>query len=100
MVGTLGRYAVCALLTSMAVPASREQPQAAWADPSPHRVQMVEVEPDISVEVLDWGGSGRAMVLLARIRHYAAGLRAVRPARVRLTAETDLRTISLPSLSG
>lgn len=38
---------------------------AAWQDPSPHRVRFVDVEPGIRLEVLDWGGSGRALVLLA-----------------------------------
>src|SRR5271157_4696998 len=37
----------------------------AWKDPSPHRVQFVRVEDAVQIEVLDWGGSGRAVVLLA-----------------------------------
>ena len=37
----------------------------AWRDPSPHRVQFIDVEPGVRLEVLDWGGSGRALVLLA-----------------------------------
>jgi non-heme chloroperoxidase len=36
-----------------------------WHDPSPHRVQFVSIEEGVSVEVLDWGGSGRNLVLLA-----------------------------------
>jgi pimeloyl-ACP methyl ester carboxylesterase len=36
-----------------------------WPDSSPHREQTFEVEPNVSVEVLDWGGSGLAVVLLA-----------------------------------
>jgi len=39
--------------------------QAAWQDPSEHKVQFVEVEPGVRLEVLDWGGSGRPVVLLA-----------------------------------
>jgi hypothetical protein len=39
--------------------------QTKWKDPSPHRVQFVRVEDDVQLEVLDWGGSGRAVVLLA-----------------------------------
>jgi non-heme chloroperoxidase len=35
-----------------------------WRDPSPHRVRSVNVD-DTHVEVLDWGGSGPAIVLLA-----------------------------------
>src|SRR5689334_21411800 len=37
----------------------------AWSDPSPHRTQFVEVDRGVRLEVLDWGGSGRALVLLA-----------------------------------
>jgi non-heme chloroperoxidase len=36
-----------------------------WRDPSPHRIRVVRVERNVSLEVLDWGGSGRAMVLLS-----------------------------------
>lgn len=39
--------------------------QAQWTDPSPHRVQFVQVEDGVQIEVLDWGGSGQALVLLA-----------------------------------
>lgn len=34
-------------------------------DPSPHTVRFVTVEKNVQLEVLDWGGSGRPMVLLA-----------------------------------
>ncbi len=43
----------------------------AWKDPSPHRVQFVRVEDAVQIEVLDWGGSGRAVVLLAGSGHSA-----------------------------
>jgi len=36
-----------------------------WHDPSPHRVQFVSVEKNVQLEVLDWGGAGRSVVLLA-----------------------------------
>ena len=36
-----------------------------WHDPSPHTVQFVTVDKDVKLEVLDWGGSGRALVFLA-----------------------------------
>jgi pimeloyl-ACP methyl ester carboxylesterase len=35
-----------------------------WRDPSPHRSQFVTVEPNVQLEVLDWGGSGRPLLLL------------------------------------
>src|SRR5438132_9606613 len=38
---------------------------AAWKDPSKHLVRFVTIEEGIQLEVLDWGGSGRAVVLLA-----------------------------------
>ena len=36
-----------------------------WKDPSPHATRLVTVDTDVQLEVLDWGGSGRALVLLA-----------------------------------
>ncbi|HEY8151364.1 MAG TPA: alpha/beta hydrolase, partial [Vicinamibacteria bacterium] len=38
---------------------------AAWPDPTPHRVRFVAVDGDVQLEVLDWGGAGRPIVLLA-----------------------------------
>ena len=45
--------------------------QGEWRDPSPHRVQTVVVEPGVSLEVLDWGGSGPPIVLLAGLGNTA-----------------------------
>lgn len=42
-----------------------------WLDTSPHHVQFVSVEEGIRLEVLDWGGSGRAIVLLTGSGHSA-----------------------------
>lgn len=36
-----------------------------WSDPSPHQVRLVPVEAGVQLEVLDWGGSGPPLVLLA-----------------------------------
>jgi pimeloyl-ACP methyl ester carboxylesterase len=36
-----------------------------WKDPSPHIAQFVSVDKNVRLEVLDWGGSGRPLVLLA-----------------------------------
>src|SRR5579863_4124252 len=41
------------------------QNTAPWKDPSPHQAQFVTVDKNVQLEVLDWGGSGRALVLLA-----------------------------------
>lgn len=35
------------------------------SDASPHQIQFVTVEPNVKLEVLDWGGSGRPIVLLS-----------------------------------
>jgi len=47
------------------------QPVAEWRDPSPHRATMVSAERDVSLEVLDWGGAGRPIVLLAGLGNTA-----------------------------
>src|SRR5579875_3438868 len=40
--------------------------QASWlADHTAHKAFFVTVEPGVNLEVLDWGGSGRPLVLLA-----------------------------------
>ncbi len=41
------------------------QQPIAWLDPSPHTSKFVTVEKKVKLEVLDWGGSGRPVVLLA-----------------------------------
>ena len=41
------------------------QHTASWRDPSPHTAKFVTVEKNVRLEVLDWGGSGRPVVLLA-----------------------------------
>jgi non-heme chloroperoxidase len=52
------------LLVSLIVPLHSQQPPA-WKDPSPHITQFVTVDKNVRLEVLDWGGSGRPLVLLA-----------------------------------
>jgi non-heme chloroperoxidase len=41
------------------------QSSAAWKDPSPHITRFVTVDKNIRLEMLDWGGSGTPIVLLA-----------------------------------
>jgi non-heme chloroperoxidase len=36
-----------------------------WKDPSPHITRFISVDKSVRLEVLDWGGSGRPIVLLA-----------------------------------
>src|SRR5882762_5774192 len=61
IVRTLG----LALLVTEAVVA-QPAPQSAptWRDPSPHQVRWITVDSSVRLEVLDWGGSGRSVVLL------------------------------------
>jgi non-heme chloroperoxidase len=59
------RWAAAAvLLVSVTGRLSAQEP-APWHDPSPHTVQFVTVDKDVKLEVLDWGGTGRPIVLLA-----------------------------------
>jgi hypothetical protein len=48
-----------ALLTASATLA-----QDKAVDDSPHRVRMLAVEKGVTLEVLDWGGTGRAVIFL------------------------------------
>ena len=44
----------------------RATKESAWLDaPTPYHVQFIEVEAGVKLEVVDWGGSGRPLVLLA-----------------------------------
>src|SRR6266700_1363691 len=52
------------LLSLLAVPL-HSQSFAVWKDPSPHTTGFVTVDKDVRLEVLDWGGSGRPIILLA-----------------------------------
>jgi pimeloyl-ACP methyl ester carboxylesterase len=60
-------YSLLALLLFTIIQRSPVQ----WLDPSPHRVQFIEVDKDVRLEVLDWGGSGRPVVLLAGLGNTA-----------------------------
>jgi pimeloyl-ACP methyl ester carboxylesterase len=62
MMHRLSLAMLCLLLVT-ATPASPQQ--VGWADPAPHVVRFVPVDTDVQLEVLDWGGSGPAIVLLA-----------------------------------
>ena len=53
------------LLFVMAAASSPSARQIEWRDPSPHAVKLVTVDTDVQLEVLDWGGSGPALVLLS-----------------------------------
>src|SRR5580704_2030676 len=41
------------------------QDLTSWSDSSKHRVQFVTLEDSVQLEVLDWGGAGQPLMLLA-----------------------------------
>jgi pimeloyl-ACP methyl ester carboxylesterase len=49
----------------------RPTTSTAWRDSSAHRVRFISVERNVQLEVLDWGGSGRPVVLLAGLGNNA-----------------------------
>src|SRR6267143_1084099 len=58
------RRATSIVLLSLIVPLHAQQ-LLPWKDPSPHTTRFVTVEKGVRLEVLDWGGSSRHLVLLA-----------------------------------
>jgi non-heme chloroperoxidase len=59
------RLPLIALLLLASSRATSTQQPTEWQDPSPHSTTLVRVQDGVQVEVLDWGGSGRGIVLLA-----------------------------------
>lgn len=58
------RLAGSVMFAFLAIPV-HSQSSVVWKDPSPHTTRFIAVDKDVRLEVLDWGGSGRAIVLLA-----------------------------------
>src|SRR6185436_17272340 len=53
------------LLTAQALAAPQASQSASpWHDPSPHQARWITVDSSVRLEVVDWGGSGRPLVLL------------------------------------
>ncbi|HEY4338523.1 MAG TPA: alpha/beta hydrolase [Steroidobacteraceae bacterium] len=50
---------------------AESQPTTPWRDPSPHVARSVVVDTDVYLEVLDWGGKGPPLVLLAGLGNTA-----------------------------
>jgi len=61
------RFLAFVLLTQVT---SSQGPER-WQDPSKHRIQFVTVDDGVRLEVLDWGGKGRPLVLLAGLGYTA-----------------------------
>jgi len=57
--------ALCLVSAALAATPPAASQQAEWRDPSPHEARLVTVEEGVQLEVLDWGGTGPALVLLA-----------------------------------
>jgi pimeloyl-ACP methyl ester carboxylesterase len=62
---TLAVVGVALVLASLIVVPNLAAQPIEWKDPSPHTARLVTVDTDVQLEVLDWGGSGPALVLLA-----------------------------------
>jgi pimeloyl-ACP methyl ester carboxylesterase len=60
----IGRAALEMLVLMSLLALTCAQEQAVGQNESAHRVRYVQAEPDVRLEVLDWGGSGRPLVLL------------------------------------
>ena len=60
----LGAVALLTFGAPAAVLATDHKP-AACEDNTPHKIRFVKVAPGVELEVVDWGGKGKAMVLLA-----------------------------------
>jgi non-heme chloroperoxidase len=62
----MGRYGlpVACMLLFIGVPV-HTQTSSPWKDPSPHIARFVTVDKNVQLEVLDWRGSGRPLILLA-----------------------------------
>jgi non-heme chloroperoxidase len=46
---------------------------ADWYDPSPHQIRFVTVQPGVKIETLDFGGTGRPLILIAGLGGTAHG---------------------------
>lgn len=57
-------YRCSPILLIALLPPLYSQQSVPWRDPSPHTVRFVTVEENVRLEVLDWGGTGRPVVLL------------------------------------
>jgi pimeloyl-ACP methyl ester carboxylesterase len=53
------------ILTGFLGAAMAPQQPAAWVDRAPHQARFVQVEPEVKLEVLDFGGSGPPVVFLS-----------------------------------
>src|SRR5262249_18294414 len=62
--GAAGLLSTLIVISSIAALIYSQSPEP-WTDPSPHKVSFITVDKDVRLEVLDWGGKGKPVVLLA-----------------------------------
>jgi hypothetical protein len=69
----MSKRAIAAVSLTLAAGAGAagQQAPAPWTDPSPHAVRFVTVSRGVHLELLDWGGTGRTVLLLAGSGHTA-----------------------------
>jgi hypothetical protein len=63
------------------------------------KIQFVTVEPGVNLEVLDWGGSGRALVLLAGLGRDAHAFKKFAPKLADSTTSMELRAEAMELLT-
>jgi len=63
----MGRLCVIGLtiIIGLTVVGAAVRGEGAWTDPSPHAISFLGIEQGVALEVLDWGGQGPPMILLA-----------------------------------
>ena len=57
-------FGLASLVSQVVVAQPAPQSAPTWRDPSPHQVRWITVDSSVRLEVLDWGGSGPAVVWL------------------------------------
>ncbi len=62
---------IITLLLFLGCREERQPTSTTWQDPSPHSTRFVRVGPNHMLEILDWGGRGRPIVLLAGLNNTA-----------------------------
>jgi pimeloyl-ACP methyl ester carboxylesterase len=61
----------CSIAFGLSVTAPQQPASELWHDPTKHDIRFVTVDQGVQLEVLDWGGSGRPVVLLTGSGHTA-----------------------------
>jgi pimeloyl-ACP methyl ester carboxylesterase len=87
----MNHHQLCILFGFLAVATPASPQKAPWKDLTPHVTRLVTVEDGVQLEVLDWGGSGTGLVLLAGLgatAHYYDDFAPALTARYRVLGVT------------